>query len=575
MNRVRPSPFKCSAVISDVDGTLVTDDKVLTVRAQAAVAQLRANGIIFSIISSRPPRGLCMLLKPLGITTPVGGFNGGVLATPDLAVIAEHLLLPEIARRAVDMLNARGAEVWIFSGQDWLVRRSDGPYVALEERTVAFPPTIVEDFGPALDTAAKIVGVSKDFELLAQCERDLRAALVDRATVARSQPYYLDITHPLANKGVALSEIAKLLGIPLAEVAVIGDGGNDVAMFERSGLSIAMGNASPTGAAGSGFRNRTAMSEDGFAQRDRAFHPRWRSFARAGCDGGSRRARMVAPARAASKISLVLADVDGTLVTEEKVLTSRAAAAVKGSAKPQDIGFAITSGRPPRGMAMLIDPLALRTPVAGFNGGIFVKPDMTIMEEHVLAADAAKRALEVILQNDMDVWVYSGKDWLVRDPNAPHVAREQWTVKFAPTVVENFEDVLGRAVKIVGVSDDHDLVARCEKDAQDALGAKASAARSQPYYLDVTHPDANKGTVVTTLSKLLSIPASEIATLGDMPNDVLMFRKSGLSIAMGNASPEVQAQADLVTDSYDDEGFAKAIERFILPRASSALSRAS
>jgi Cof subfamily protein (haloacid dehalogenase superfamily) len=283
---------------------------------------------------------------------------------------------------------------------------------------------------------------------------------------------------------------------------------------------------------------------------------------------------MVAPARAASKISLVLADVDGTLVTAEKVLTPRAGAAVK-ALQAASIAFAITSGRPPRGMAMLIDPLALRTPIAGFNGGIFVKPDMTIMEEHVLAADVAKRAVDVILQNDMDVWVYSGKDWLIRDPHAPHVAREQWTVKFAPTVVSNFEGVLGSAVKIVGVSDDRDLVARCEKAAQNALGNGASAARSQPYYLDVTHPEANKGTVVTTLSKLLSIPASEIATIGDMPNDVLMFRKSGLSIAMGNASPEVQAQADLVTDSYEDEGFAKAIERFILSRISAALPRAS
>ncbi len=264
MNCVRRSPFKCSAVISDVDGTLVTDDKVLTGRAQAAVAKLRADGIIFSIISSRPPRGLCMLLKPLGITTPVGGFNGGVLTTPDLAVIAEHLLLPEIARRAVDMLDARRAEVWIFSGQDWLVRRSDGPYVALEERTVGFAPTIVEDLGPALDAAAKIVGVSKDFELLAQCEGELRTALVDQATVARSQPYYLDITHPLANKGVALSEIAKLLDIPLAEVAVIGDGGNDVAMFERGGLSIAMGNASPQVRREADFVT-DSNGEDGFA----------------------------------------------------------------------------------------------------------------------------------------------------------------------------------------------------------------------------------------------------------------------------------------------------------------------
>jgi HAD superfamily hydrolase (TIGR01484 family) len=125
---------------------------------------------------------------------------------------------------------------------------------------------------------------------------------------------------------------------------------------------------------------------------------------------------MVEQDHAASKISLVLADVDGTLVTADKVLTPRARAAVK-ALHAAGIAFAITSGRPPRGMAMLIDPLALRTPIAGFNGGIFVKPDMTIMEEHVLAADVAQRALEVILRNGMDVWVYSGKDWLVRDRN--------------------------------------------------------------------------------------------------------------------------------------------------------------
>jgi Cof subfamily protein (haloacid dehalogenase superfamily) len=282
---------------------------------------------------------------------------------------------------------------------------------------------------------------------------------------------------------------------------------------------------------------------------------------------------MVGPDHAASKISLVLADVDGTLVTADKVLTPSARAAVKALDRA-GIAFAITSGRPPRGMAMLIDPLALQTPIAGFNGGSFVEPDMTIMEEHMLAADVAARAVEVVLRNGMDVWVYSGKDWLVRDRNAPHVAREQWTVKFAPTVVVNFDEVLGNAVKIVGVSDDHDLAARCEKDAQDALGKGASAARSQPYYLDVTHPDANKGTVVATLSKVLSVPPGEIATIGDMPNDVLMFCNSGLSIAMGNASRDVQTQADLVTASCEDEGFAKAIERFILHRAPSSLSEA-
>jgi hydroxymethylpyrimidine pyrophosphatase-like HAD family hydrolase len=79
---------KIAAVLSEVDGTLVTDNKISTARAQAAaVAEFHARGIIFTIISSRPPRGLRMLLEPLKITTPIGSFNGGVITTSDLAVI--------------------------------------------------------------------------------------------------------------------------------------------------------------------------------------------------------------------------------------------------------------------------------------------------------------------------------------------------------------------------------------------------------------------------------------------------------------------------------------------------------
>jgi hydroxymethylpyrimidine pyrophosphatase-like HAD family hydrolase len=122
-------------------------------------------------------------------------------------------------------------------------------------------------------------------------------------------------------------------------------------------------------------------------------------------------------------------------------------------------------------------------------------------------------------------------------------------------------------VKIVGISDDLERVAACEKAVQNALGTRASAARSQPYYLDVTHPLANKGTVVETLSRLLNIAPAQIATMGVMPNDVLMFRKSGFSIAMGNASDDVKAQASAVTDSNDNEGFANAVRKFVLRAA--------
>jgi Cof subfamily protein (haloacid dehalogenase superfamily) len=271
--------------------------------------------------------------------------------------------------------------------------------------------------------------------------------------------------------------------------------------------------------------------------------------------------------RLGAKISLVLADVDGSLLTSEKVLTERAARAVQ-TLDAEGIAFAITSGRPPRGMAMLVAPLALKTPIAGFNGGVFVRPDMSVIESHTLNPAAARRAVDLILGQNLDVWVYTADEWLIRDPNAPHVARETWTVKFDAEVVPKFTDEhLAHAIKIVGISDDLDRVADCEKKAQKELGDKASAARSQPYYLDVTHPRANKGTVVATLSKLLGIPSGGIATVGDMPNDVLMFRKSSFSIAMGNASDEVKAQASAVTDSNADDGFAKAMEKFILGAA--------
>jgi hypothetical protein len=269
-------------------------------------------------------------------------------------------------------------------------------------------------------------------------------------------------------------------------------------------------------------------------------------------------------ARAPQPIKMVIADVDGTLVTQEKILTKRAADAVL---RLHDAGilFSITSGRPPRGMAMLIEPLKLTQPLAAFNGGVLIQPDLTtVVDQKFLPAGVPEDVIDVIQKHNLDVWIYTATEWYVRDPNAAHVAREQWTVKFPPKVVKTFDGLLGQVAKIVGVSDDLDGVAKCEKDVQAAGGSHISAARSQPYYLDVTHPQANKGEVVLSMSKLLNLPPEQIATLGDMPNDVLMFKKSGVSIAMGNASKEVQASATYVTASNEDEGFAKAIEKFVL-----------
>jgi Cof subfamily protein (haloacid dehalogenase superfamily) len=265
----------------------------------------------------------------------------------------------------------------------------------------------------------------------------------------------------------------------------------------------------------------------------------------------------------ASDIRLVVADVDGTLVTSQKVLTERSVEAVHGL-REAGIALAITSGRPPRGMQMLIEPLALDTPISAFNGGLVVEPDMTVVEQRTIPDELAPAIVSQLDGAGLDAWLYRGSDWYVRDANAPHVAREAATVQFEPTVVASFEGLENELAKVVGVSDDHGLVESTAKAAQREFGGSVSASRSQPYYLDITHPRANKGEVAIFLSARLGVPTEQIATIGDMPNDVLMFAHSGLSIAMGQSDREVQRAARLVTSSNDDEGFAKAMERFVL-----------
>ncbi|MGH3561256.1 MAG: Cof-type HAD-IIB family hydrolase, partial [Mycobacterium sp.] len=266
---------------------------------------------------------------------------------------------------------------------------------------------------------------------------------------------------------------------------------------------------------------------------------------------------------ASPAIRLLLADVDGTLVTNDKVLTDRAIAAVA-KLKQAGILFAVTSGRPPRGMSMLVEPLEISTPIAAFNGGLFAHPDMSVIEQHPIPDDLTPTVIDLLTDHDMAVWVYRGTDWFVLDPKGPHVDRESRTVQFDPTPIDSYASVSDNVAKIVGVSDDHGAVQNAVAAVRERLGDRVSASRSQPYYADITHPHANKGDVVRYLAKHYEISPEEIATIGDMPNDVLMFDQSGLSIAMGHASDEVQQAARHVTTSNEDEGFANAVERFIL-----------
>ena len=234
---------RIALVVSDVDGTLLTKDKVLTDGTKAAVRRLHAAGIGFTIVSSRPTIGMGFLIEPLSITLPVGAFNGSSIVDAGLKPIEQHLIGSSVAQRSLDVLNAFGVDIWLFSNDRWYTRDPDGEYVPLEKRAIKADPTIIDDFTPHLGEACKIVGASSDPALLQRCEAAMREAVGVEATAVRSQTYYLDITPPGHDKGTFVDAMTRRLGIPAAAVATIGDMENDLPMFARSGVSFAMGNA--------------------------------------------------------------------------------------------------------------------------------------------------------------------------------------------------------------------------------------------------------------------------------------------------------------------------------------------
>src|SRR5277367_3670474 len=263
-----------------------------------------------------------------------------------------------------------------------------------------------------------------------------------------------------------------------------------------------------------------------------------------------------------TRIALVVSDVDGTLLTKDKTLTERAIASVRKLGE-SGIGFTITSSRPTIGMRFLIEPLGITLPIGAFNGSCIVDPSLHPLDQHLIPEAAARRALEVLDEFGADVWLFTSDRWLARNSSGAYVPMEKRAIRADPTLVDDFTPYLASACKIVGASADSAGLQRCEAAMRDALGTQATAIRSQSYYLDITPPGVNKGTFVQTVAHRLGIPTDAVATIGDMQNDLAMFRVSGTSFAMGNATDDVKREATHVTASNEEDGFAKAMETIL------------
>ncbi len=271
----------------------------------------------------------------------------------------------------------------------------------------------------------------------------------------------------------------------------------------------------------------------------------------------------------APAVKLLVADVDGTLLDPEKQLTDRVRDSVL-RVKEAGVLFSIISARPPLAVKFLIDALRITEPIACFNGALLCTPSYQLLRQILLPKSDATRVAKTILNHRLDLWMFRGSEWFVTNLSGPHVDGHIKYLNRMPGHLTLDDSFYSHVNKLVGVSDDYEAVKRCEADVIATCGNRISATRSADYYLDVTHRDANKGHAVEELASLMHVPLANVATIGDMPTDVFMFKKSGISIAMGNASDEVKSAAKFSTGSNAEDGFAKAMEEIILPRVAKA-----
>jgi len=231
-------------VVSDLDGTLIRSDKSLSDGNVAAVRRLVDAGTAFGLISARPPSGMLWIAERLNLPGPFGAFNGGTLFDRDGTIRSADRIAPDLAHAVLDILIDEGVIRWLFADGDWITDRTDEIHTPREIKSAGIDPIVTQALGDRCTRVDKLVAVSDDDALLSRVEARVRAVAGDRATIARSQPYYLDITAPLANKGDGLALLAADAGVSLDAIAALGDADNDLPMFARAGFSVAMGQAS-------------------------------------------------------------------------------------------------------------------------------------------------------------------------------------------------------------------------------------------------------------------------------------------------------------------------------------------
>lgn len=266
-------------------------------------------------------------------------------------------------------------------------------------------------------------------------------------------------------------------------------------------------------------------------------------------------------------IKLIAIDIDDTLLNSQHRISEDTKAALK-MALSQGIKVVLCSGRPLAGVSPFLKELGLSGDdqyVITYNGGLVETVSGKILSREILDNDAYRRIVKYVTENQMQYYVLDDQSNVyTSDHDINRIAVVQAWENSAGILVRE-PDELGNDFEItkaaiIGEKADLD---KFEAPVKKEFSNDYYVVRAADNFLEIMHQNVNKGNGIKKLMKILDIKADEIMAFGDEQNDIPMFKLAGTAIAMGNGSKLAKSHADYITDDNDNDGIAKALNKFI------------
>ena len=266
-------------------------------------------------------------------------------------------------------------------------------------------------------------------------------------------------------------------------------------------------------------------------------------------------------------IRLIATDVDGTLLNSQLKIPDRNLRAIH-AAQEKGITVAISSGRFPENVYVLLQDYGLCCPIIGTNGADVIDEKLNRLSEACIAPDAALYALRELIRLGADYFMFARQAICTSRETRKHHSELSFGDRIRALGFTYYHGP-EEALTLVGLGIAHKIFV-CDNvplnRVREALGGipGIDLTQSSANNIEVMPQGVDKGIGVRALADALGIPMDQVMTLGDEGNDIPMLRAAGYGIAMANGSAEAKAAAKYVTDTNDECGFAKAIERFAL-----------